>query len=226
MPKGNPGIPKTEEHKHKICIAQKGKRYSAETNKKKGRPGMLNPFYNHHHSVKTKSRLRILCPPYGNTPEANKKKGHPGKLNPFYGKHHTPQARAEMSKRKKELCQNPEYVKKIMIATRRSPNKSEMFLENILNLHFPGQWKYTGDGRDGTSIGGKVPDFININGFKAVIEVFSDYWHSLRQSYSRTAPGTLEHYSNYGFRCLILDYREVKKPERVIPKIIKFRESL
>lgn len=155
------------------------------------------------------------------------RKGRPGKLNSFYGKHHSLQARAEMSRKKKELCQDPEYVKKMMIATRRSPNKSEIALENILNLHFPGEWKYTGDGKDGTSIGGKVPDFININGFKAVIELFSDYWHSRPgQSSSRTALGTLKHYLNYGFRCLLLDYKDVKKPEKVTSKIAKFKRSL
>ncbi len=234
MPKGNPGIPKTKEHKHNLSIAHRGKRFSAEVNKKKGRPGMLNPFYNHHHSDKTKSKLRILCPPYGNTPEANRKKGRSGKLNPFYGKHHT----EEFKKRKsiiqrpiaKQLWEDPGYVKKLMIARNTKPNKDEKFLERVLQNHSPNIWKYTGDGRDGTVIGGHIPDWININGKKQVIELFGEYFHDQRVNSrvkdSRTYDATIKHYQKYGFGCLIIWRRQLKDVDRILQIIRKFEGGL
>jgi hypothetical protein len=44
------GIPKTEEHKEKLRLINKGKTYSDDVNKKKGLSGELNPFYNKNHS--------------------------------------------------------------------------------------------------------------------------------------------------------------------------------
>lgn len=221
------GKPKTEETKRKISLAHMGKRYSPETNAKKGLRGSSNPFYGRHHTESTKAKLRLVCREYGNTPEANRKKSMPGELNPFYGKHHTPDARKRMSEAKKKLCQDPKYLQKIMIARDMKPNKSERTLDNLLNKHYPGKWKYVGDGRDGTSIGGKVPDWININGSKAVIELFSDYWHSMPgQSSTRTAEGTLKHYACYGFKCLIIDWKEVRHPSGVLQKVAAFTRCL
>lgn len=127
--------------------------------------------------------------------------------------------------------QDAEYktkqVIKIARGNRWKPNKPELLLDSWLQKEFPGEWKYVGDGRDGTSIGGKIPDWINVNGQKAVIELFGHYWHSLPgQSYSRTPQGTLEHYSKYGFRCLIFDDRELKEREKTMEKIMAFRSSI
>jgi len=54
-----------------------------------------------------------------------------------------------------------------------SPTSPELCLGGLLDKHFPGEWRYTGNGD--TLIGGKSPDFLNVNGQKAVIELFGDY---------------------------------------------------
>lgn len=191
---------------------------------KEHQSGVNNPFYHHHHSEETKAILRAVCPQYAYG--KNKGKSHPGESNPFYGRHYTLEMRAQMSLRRKELCQSSDYLHKIMVARDLKPNKSEQKLTEILDQCYPGQWRYVGDGKDGTVIGGKIPDWLNINGQKAVIEMFSDYWHSLSGSYHRTAEGTREHYAKYGFKCLIVDWKEVRKPETLLPKLSDFVEGL
>lgn len=82
------------------------------------------------------------------------------------------------------------------------PTKPELFLGLYLEEHFPGEWAYNGDGSCGGFIGGKVPDFIHRNGWRAVIEIFGCYWHGEEEVEEK-----IEHYKKYGFDCLVLwDY--------------------
>ena len=77
----------------------------------------------------------------------------------------------------------------------------EVLVEEYLNSKFPGEWKYIGKDRE-VSIGGKYPDFININGKKEVIEVWGFYWH-----FGENEEALMEHYKKYGFKCLVIwDY--------------------
>lgn len=173
--------------------------------------GELNGFFGRHHDIPMSERHKW---------------SRPGEANPFFGKHHTEEAKMAMSKKKKELCKNTDFLRKVMIARDMKPNKSEMKLTDILNRHFEGEWKYVGDGRDGTVIGGKIPDWININGKKLIIELFGNLWHSIPgQSYSRTAEGTVKHYATYGLKCLIVDYREVRDEQKIVAKIKEFMED-
>lgn len=75
-------------------------------------------------------------------------------------------------------------------------------------------YKYVGDGS--TIIGGKVPDFINNNGEKKLIEIFGDYWHDPKDIEIRR-----HHFAKYGFRTLIIWEHEIKSlsEEEIISKI-------
>lgn len=44
----------TEAQKENLRIKNTGKKYSEETNKKKGKPGINNPFYGRHHTLENK----------------------------------------------------------------------------------------------------------------------------------------------------------------------------
>lgn len=82
------------------------------------------------------------------------------------------------------------------------PSGPELFLGFYLEKNFPGEWIYNGDGSQGVIIGGKIPDFVNVNGKKEVIEVFGTYWHSEDEVEEKK-----KHYKKFGFDCKVLwDY--------------------
>lgn len=127
------------------------------------------------------------------------------------------EARIRSSVAHKKMWENPEFARKMALAHRRKPNKSELRLDDILKRNFGGEWKYVGDGE--VWINGKNPDFININGKKKIIELFSVYWHKER---ARTNDDELDrktHYKKYGFDCLIIWQEELKNEEILVDKI-------
>ena len=69
-------------------------------------------------------------------------------------------------------------------------------------------------------IGGKNPDFLNVNGKKLVIEMFGgyNYYHWEEEVEERIA-----HYRNYGFGCLVLWEDEVRE-DLVVRKVKEFVE--
>jgi very-short-patch-repair endonuclease len=122
--------------------------------------------------------------------------------------------RQHMSEAHKHYTQ--EQIKNIM--TRRIPNKQEVYLNEILQLNFPGEWKYVGDGS--FVIDGKNPDFININGKKAIIELFGEFWHEKEEEQTRT-----DLFSKYGYSTLIIWSAELRK-KLFIKKIRLFLDNL
>jgi len=115
----------------------------------------------------------------------------------------------------KELWQDPEYVQKQMKARGLTPNKTEIWLENLLDKTFPGEWKYVGDGE--VIISGKCPDFININGQKKIIELFGDYWHKGQDPQDR-----IDIFSPYGYKTLVIWEKELKDFKSLRKKIFDF----
>jgi hypothetical protein len=114
-----------------------------------------------------------------------------------------------------------EWIKKSKPKSDIKPNVPEQKVLNILNTYFPNDWQYTGDGR--VIIGGMKPDFMNINGKKAVVEVFGDYWHSQKvRNWRETEVGRLMAYGYWGFRCLVIwEYELDKLPEGEIVRRIR-----
>jgi len=102
--------------------------------------------------------------------------------------------------------QNPEYVKKQMKARGVRPNMQEMKLQSFLNKYFPNEWLYVGDGE--LVIGGKVPDFMNVNGKKWLIELYGDYHHQGQNPQDR-----IDFFSRYGYKTLVIWERELKMGE-------------
>jgi G:T-mismatch repair DNA endonuclease (very short patch repair protein) len=103
------------------------------------------------------------------------------------------------------------------------PNKKELFLSCVLS----GDWKFVGDGE--VILGGKSPDFININGQKKIIELFGDYWHSEKKTgRCRAEEENLRksHFAKYGYQTLIIWESELKSPEQLVTKIIDFKGGI
>lgn len=93
-------------------------------------------------------------------------------------------------------------------------------MRDILDRNFPDEWKYVGNGE--VIIGGKNPDFVNVNGRKAVVEVFGDYWHSERitgKPAEQEVADRIAHFAKYGFRCTVIWEREVSDENLVLTKL-------
>ena len=100
----------------------------------------------------------------------------------------------------------------------RKPNKQEFRLQQVLDMFFPNQWQYVGNGQ--LVIGGKCPDFVNVNSQKKIIELFGDYWHKGEDPEYRTGL-----FSSYGFQTLVLWEFELRNAESLIQKVVTFMEK-
>ncbi len=82
----------------------------------------------------------------------------------------------------------------------KDPTDDESFADCYQREKFPGEWRYNGcvPPEERVVIGKKIPDFININGKKAVVEVLG--WRHLM----RGEENLPEHYKKYGFECRII----------------------
>jgi hypothetical protein len=110
------------------------------------------------------------------------------------------------------------WIQSIMAGSKKSPNKLELELLNTLNEMFPGEYKFVGDGQ--VIIDGKVPDFININGQKKIIELFGDYWHRDEDPEDRA-----KIFRPFGYETLVIWEHELKDIEKVKFRINGFHNG-
>jgi very-short-patch-repair endonuclease len=150
--------------------------------------------------------------------------------------------RAVSKQRAIERCKNPEYIEKISKAKsanwedpkyRRSGiehlqdisvlgvqkqsiqtymNYPERRVSYILRNTCPGEFHYNGNFRMKTALNGLVPDFVNVNGKKKVIEVFGNYWHGKAKT-GTTKSGEsrkrINRFKSVGYDCLILWEKDI-----------------
>ena len=137
--------------------------------------------------------------------------------SPSYGKHHTKEAKQKQSKAHLGKSHSEEHLRKILKSVRLSPNKKEQYIGWLLQEIFPNEYKFVGDGS--VIIGGKCPDFININGQKKLIELFGDYWRRNDDEGNRVFQFKL-----FGFDTLVVWEHELKDNniEMTIAKIMEF----
>jgi len=93
-------------------------------------------------------------------------------------------------------------------------------MQSILDTHFPGEWKYTGNGE--VIIGGKNPDFTNVNGQKSVIEVFGDWWHGEKRTgipNDQAVSSRVAHFAKWGYDCTVVWENELKDEKAVLAKL-------
>lgn len=200
MPKK--GYKQSEEHRRKLSLSHKGKKYKAMSDK--GRENMSNAHKGHRHSEETKRKMS---------------KSHKEGL--------TKKVREKYSNRQIKLWQNSEYkekqLKAIFEGYKLRPTKSERQLKRLLGKLFPNEYKYVGDGT--FWINGKNPDFINVNGQKKVIELFGDYWHSKRitgLSKKKHLQKRINHFAKYGFKTLIVWECELQDVKSLSRRLFQF----
>ena len=229
----NKGIPRTKEEKKVISKAVKNFWETHPEQKKKQGMGSYNKEERKlmgKKSSETKKRLfkegKLKPWNKGLTKETNKiLKKVSEKLSGR--KRETPWMFGEKNWSKR-LWQDPKFrektIKAIMLAQHKKPNKKEQFLIKLFQENkLP--YRFVGDGK--LIIGGKCPDFVNVNGQKKIIEMFGDYWHNKpNMKYHQTEKGTIEHYKNFGFRTLVIWEHELKEEFRITEKIRKFEYGL
>lgn len=112
------------------------------------------------------------------------------------------------------------YLKKLSKSMHLKPNKPETFLIKLLNINFPKEYKYVGGFK--FFLGGKNPDFMNVNSKKKLIELFGDYWHKDEDPRNR-----IKHFKKYGFDTLVIWEKELKEKNinRLNKKLIKFHNK-
>lgn len=118
----------------------------------------------------------------------------------------------KISVTKREQCKDPEFVRQMMARFSNVKTKPEQEIEDILNAYYPNQWKYGGDGS--FVIGGKVPDFINTNGKKQIIEVFGRHWHKPEDEQVRK-----NYFGKFGFSVLVIWDNEIWETQKILDKI-------
>jgi len=109
-----------------------------------------------------------------------------------------------------------ERLRRISKALNVKPNKAEGVFDNFLQEWCPNEWLYNGNGQH-LVLGGKIPDWININGRKAFIELYGDYWHRGENPEER-----ISQFGRFGYSTLIIWEHELKDPEAVKEKVLSF----
>lgn len=202
----------TEETKAKISQSLKGRHLTEETRAKLSQVRMGKSYrLGTRHSAETKAALSQAAT--GRQPSEKTRKLLSEGLVTRY---ENPEARRKLSESLRKRFADPEYreraIKVMRLGLHLKPNKPELKLLSILNKHFPGEWAYVGDGQ--LIIGGRNPDFTNINGKKQLIELFGSYWHDIFDVAERT-----EHFRSYGFQSLIIWEDELNNEVKVVKKI-------
>jgi hypothetical protein len=200
--------PCLEETKKKISEANKGQVHSPEQDKE--------------HSIRMKEKF---SDPVWKADKLRKWEEGKANMPPEVEE----ERRKKISAASKEHWSDPEYkdstIKHLFQSLALSPTKPEKCLDELLQEYFPDQWIYNGDDSCNFRIGGKVPDFLNLEGFPVVIELFS-YHHCpglfKLVNYDRIPKGRIEVMRKYGYRCLIIWQCELEKPLAVVQKIKEF----
>lgn len=161
-----------------------------------------------------------------NSPEVHQKisVALSGSNNSFYGKKHSEQTRQVLAaKFRLRFQNNPEYRRKLLEASHKGwrkmtrelqryrsaglPNPSERGLEYILNRVAPGGFQYN---NGWFVLGGKIPDFVAVDGQKKLVELFGEAYHTLDEE-----PERVDYFAQLGWQTLVVWASELKLPQTV-----------
>jgi len=129
-----------------------------------------------------------------------------------------PEFREQMSNMMRAKWKDRDFVKKVMKSL-GSKTRPEQYLDTLLQQLYPGEFVYNGDYSAGISLDGLIPDFVNVNGKKQVIEMNGVRFHQDTVKEEKR----ISRYAKCGFSCLIITDMELKNDRAgVVTKIIKF----
>lgn len=221
------GYKHTEGAKRNMSLARlgntnnQGNKASAETRAKMSaaHSGSMNAFYGKKHTPEARQAMRLYR--MGKPTTLGRIASTETRLRIRQACCGVSRKSATRSQTYKFLWQDPEWaarrVRQIVRAHHIRPTKPEVILLNLLETHFPDEWKYVGDGA--FIIGRLNPDFVNVNGQKQVIELFGNYWHKQEEEQER-----IDIFSGYGFATLIIWENELANIESVVGKLMEFNQ--
>lgn len=233
-PSWNKGRSKSEETKIKLREAVKGRHHTEEAKAKmRGLPAWNK---GKQHSAETREKIANKAQERMQSPEARRKISESHK-----GKSISIETKGKISATIKRLWKDPNFAQKVIRgrkeqwqrlgyrervtkaiaeAMNKSPNKPEKHLIRILKREgLP--FKYTGDGS--FLLCGYIPDFVQCNGKKQIIEVFGDYWHNNEKiSWHETELGRIMAYNQFGYETLVIWEHELEDEEWVVQKLKVF----
>ena len=133
-------------------------------------------------------------------------------------RHHSEESRKQIALsvqqyiRNLPLTEQEERTRRWIAAAGLKPNKAEQKLDGILQSNFPGEWLYTGEGS--FTLGYAIPDFLNVNGKKQLIELYGDYWHQGENPQDR-----IDYFQSFGFSTLVVWEHELADEVAVVRKV-------
>ncbi len=235
----------SEETKRKMSLAHKGKKPSVE-HRKKLSISMMGKNKGKKASLETRKKLSIAHMGIKQSKETCKKRsdalkgrifteewkrkiseGQKGKVIPVEqrikisktliakGYRHSEEWKRQHSLKMKSLYKKGHFYKRICLGRVKKPNYLEKRFQDLIDYIYPGEWKYTGN--FDFWLGGKNPDFMNVNGQKKLIEVCGRRWHGPEYEVERP-----KHFKKYGFDTLIVWAEEFKDLDKLISKVKGF----
>uniref|UniRef100_A0A6M3L028 Nuclease associated modular domain-containing protein n=1 Tax=viral metagenome TaxID=1070528 RepID=A0A6M3L028_9ZZZZ len=146
----------------------------------------------------------------------------------FRGKHLSATHREKISKAIKNLGnRHPMRIPRIKAIQMKKwartsglkePNKPERELDRILQSLFPKEYKLNTKKRI-LILGGKIPDFVNINGKKKLIELYGDYWHRGQDPNKR-----INYFKQFGWNTMVIWEKELKEESKLKIRLTNFHE--
>ena len=139
--------------------------------------------------------------------------------NPIYARKMADSKRGKPNPKHREYWKlnHDEQLRRMMVGEHKKPNKLEKRLIDLIqreNLPFKyvGNWEFI--------VGGKCPDFMSTNGKKLLIELFGNYWHTVKAR--ETVEERVARFREHGFETLVLWESEMGEEKRVLEKIRRF----
>jgi len=118
-------------------------------------------------------------------------------------------------------------IRAIMKGSEVKPNKLELVVYSFLNSNFSGEFAINVKGNI-LILGGRTPDFVNINGQKKLIEANGTFWHSKRKtgrSREQEENQRINYFKKFGWDTLIIWENELKNEEKLVNRIKEFVRS-
>jgi very-short-patch-repair endonuclease len=140
--------------------------------------------------------------------------------NPIYARKMGDAKKGKPNPKMKEYWRlhKDDQIRKMMAgAATRRPNKLEQKLidiieKNSLPFRYVGNWQVI--------LGGKCPDFLNVKGDKQLIELFGNYWHTVKAR--ETIQERVERFREFGFDTLVIWQNELLNEVEVADRIRSF----